>query len=564
MSEERQEQQALAAPRVTLIDRVVAAFSPGRGLVRMRARMAFDYIIPRTGGGYKAGRSNKGWSKRWHPGPKSAVTAHHGDMDTIRDRTRDLVRNSPSAAGASDLMNRSVIGRGLKVRPNPDHEFLGMTPEAAEEWARVARRVFETWSSSEGGCDIGRNVSFNEMQALVFGGVFDGGDVLTIERYLPNRGAPYGTCYHIVESEMVGNPQDGMDTRELAGGVRINVKTGEVLGYYVADEHPGETYMARDWTFVPAWNRRTGMRVARMIFRRRRLNERRGVPWLAPVMEELRQLEQYSEAELQAAVIAAMFTVFITSDHHSGSTLPDGSGSHFIGGDPDNLDSPEANALRKRREVLMGPGMVNRLSEGQKIEIANPDRPNTSFAPFVEMMWQHIGMGLGVPHEVWTMRYQSSFSAAKGALGEAWKTFRLHRSWMVEDFCQPAYVAVITEAAAKGEVDVPADFFINPLVRRAYCRSAWMGDAPAIIDPAKEVQAALLRIAGGLSTREREIREMFGDVVFDEIYPQLLKEAELMSLLPSTPLPAGMTDFSSDDDDDDGKSGNENKEANTE
>ena len=526
------------ADKPNFIDRVVAAVSPRRALARAASRGALRYIYPR-GGGYEAGKSGKAWAQRYHPGLTSALTALHGDQEQLRNRSRDQVRNSPLAAGAASIMARSVVGRGLRVRPNPDAETLGMTPEQADEWAMEARRVFERWSMRDGGADVGRNMTFAEMQALVFAGVFEAGDVLVVERYLPMRGAPYGTCFQLIESEQVCNPSDEMDTQEMASGVRVNTDTGEVMGYYVQFRHPGETYDIDDWYYVPAWDMDGMQRKAWLVFKRRRIDERRGAPWLAPIIESLRQLEQYSEAELQAAVIAAMFTVFLSSEYPDDNPL--GFGSQLVGADPDDEDSPQARELKERRQIALAPGSIVKLADHQRVSIADPNRPNAEFTPFVETIWQHIGIALGIPYEVLTMRYQSSYSAAKGALAEAWKTFRGHRLWMQEHFCQPAYESVLMEAAAMGEIAVPAAFFTDDSVKKAYCRATWMGDAPAQIDPAKEVEAALLRISGGLSTREREIREMFGDVVFDEIYPQLLKEGQLMAEIEQSVLPRGVS-----------------------
>lgn len=47
----------------------------------------------------------------------------------------------------------------------------------------------------------------------------------------------------------------------------------------------------------------------------------RGVPYLAPVIETLKQLDKYSEAEIMSAVVSAMFTVFVRADLKTGWLL---------------------------------------------------------------------------------------------------------------------------------------------------------------------------------------------------------------------------------------------------
>ncbi len=85
----------------------------------------------------------------------------------------------------------------------------------------------------------------------------------------------------------------------------------------------------------------------------------RPVPYLAPVIESLKQLDKYSEAELMAAVVSAMFSVFIKSE------------------DPDGLAPMEdgAGAGRDDKDFQLGPGAILDLLPYESVEIADPKRP---------------------------------------------------------------------------------------------------------------------------------------------------------------------------------------------
>ena len=71
------------------------------------------------------------------------------------------------------------------------------------------------------------------------------------------------------------------------------------------------------WTRVEAWGAKTGRRNVLHIMNRERIGQRRGVPFLAPVIEALKQLGRYTDAELVAAVVSGMFTVFIEKESAS-------------------------------------------------------------------------------------------------------------------------------------------------------------------------------------------------------------------------------------------------------
>ena len=102
----------------------------------------------------------------------------------------------------------------------------------------------------------------------------------------------------------------------------------------------------------------------------------------------------------------------------------------------------------------------------------------------------------------------------------------MKRSWMAADFCQPVYEIFLTEAIASGRLKAPG-FFLDPLIRAAYCGAQWNGPAQGMIDPVKEVNAAEKRINIGISTRQRETIEMTGGD-FDSNIAQLARENQLM------------------------------------
>ncbi len=85
--------------------------------------------------------------------------------------------------------------------------------------------------------------------------------------------------------------------------------------------------------------------------------------------------------------------------------------------------------------------------------------------------------------------------------------FKMRRSWMANDFCQPIYEEWLAEAVAKGRIDAPG-FFDDPMVRKAYAGAEWNGPSQGQIDPLKEVNAAAKRVDEGFSTRTRETVEL--------------------------------------------------------
>jgi lambda family phage portal protein len=170
--------------------------------------------------------------------------------------------------------------------------------------------------------------------------------------------------------------------------------------------------------------------------------------------------------------------------------------------------------------------MVNMLAPGEDIEIADAKRPSSNFDAFTTSLAKYVGAALEIPVEILVKNFSSSYSASRAALLEAWKAFRMKRAWMAADLCQPVYEMFLTEAIGSGRLKAPG-FFLDPLIRTAYCGAQWNGPAQGMIDPVKEVNAAEKRIHAGISTRQRETIEMTGGD-FDNNIAQLARENQLM------------------------------------
>ena len=144
----------------------------------------------------------------------------------------------------------------------------------------------------------------------------------------------------------------------------------------------------------------------------------------------------------------------------------------------------------------------------------------------MEAICQQIGAALEIPYELLVKRFNSSYTASKGALEEAWKMFNMYRGWLSTDFCQPVYEEWLTEAVAKGRIKAPG-FFADPAIRKAYCGAKWNGPAKGMLDPTKEVTAAKERVSNGFSTRSDEAMQMTGSNFYNNVEQLKHEEKEL-------------------------------------
>lgn len=450
--------------------------------------------------------------QEWDPYPGDPNSDHLPGAASLRGRSRDLARNAPIATGALNTAVTSTVGTGLRLQSQIDADVLGLEAEDAEAWQRQAERI---WKVTKDRLDLEGELSQAATQNLVFRSALESGDVLVIRRYRPMPGDLIGTKVQLVEADRVSNPLWAQDTDRQVAGVALD-EDGRVVTYHVSDRHPGDfwTRHSTEWSAVPAWGA-NGMRLAKLLMDKRRPGQRRGVPYLAPVIEPLKQLERYTHAELMATVVASLFTVFVKTEGGAESGLPSAPPEDIEGG-----TGPTTTG-----DVFLHPGAMVDLSPGEDISIADPSRPNAAFDPFVTAVLRQIGVALEIPYEVLVKHFQSSYSAARAALLEAWRFFRGRRAWLSTEFCQLEYEWVISEAVARGFLAAPG-FFEDPILRAAWLGSTWIGDPQGHVNPAQEAQAAKVRVDEGFSTIAIEAAQATGED-WELIHRQRAKEQRM-------------------------------------
>ncbi|WNF36417.1 phage portal protein [Bacillaceae bacterium IKA-2] len=431
----------------------------------------------------------------WYSASGSVLEDIEKNIPKLRERSRDLFMGAPLATGAIKAIRTSVIGTGLKLNTQIDYEFLGMTLEEADAWETKVEREFDLWADSVH-CDAQRMNNFYELQQLAFISWLMSGDCFVLLPIIPRTNMPYDVRIQILEADRICSPVTQF-SEKIVNGVEIG-KYGEVVAYHIAQKHPHSAILNKqDFKRILKFGKTTGRPNIIHLMESERPEQRRGVPILAPVIESLKQLARYSEAELMAAVVSGMYTVFIKSANPEDTQVGQSSSGDHLESDYDE------------GSYELGNGAIVALAENESIETSNPGRPNTAFDGFVTSICRQIGAALELPYEVLLKHFTSSYSASRGALLEAWKMYRMRRAWMANDFCQPIYEEFIAEGVAKGRIEAPG-FFDDPIIKKAYCGAEWNGPSQGQLDPLKEVNAAAKRIDEGLSTRTQETVE-FGN-----------------------------------------------------
>lgn len=491
-----------------LIDKAVEYVNPIAGVRRAFARKVLR--IRNSGYGSGGASTARTSMSKWIASSGNARSDIEVPLPLLRQRSRDLFMNSGIARAALTRLDTNVIGSGLKLRAMPDGEYLGLSKDEAADWARTVERRWRLWADSKD-CDaVGLN-TFDELQHVAFLSWLHSGDAFALLALRPMKWVVSDLRIQLIEADRIETPQDRISEEIMHSGVETDAN-GRVVAYHIRNTHPtGLNYQAQkiEYKRIPVRGASSGRRNILHLIAAETANQYRGVPLLAPVIEDCKQISRYKEAELMAAVIAAMYTVFIKSE-----TPETPLGEVFL--DEAAVEADEeagieavASPQDTDNQFGLGNGTVLALNPNESIDIANPGRPNATFEGFVNAVAREIGAALDIPAEMVLLQFGQSYSASRAALQEFWKSGKRWRGWFAADFTQPTYEEWLILEVLAGRVDAPG-ILDDALTAAAWMRAEWHGPAPAFLDPKEEVQAATMRVEQGFSTRTREAAEING------------------------------------------------------
>lgn len=512
--------------RPNIVDRMVAAVNPERGLKRMAARASYNAITAAApispggrisgAGGYNGGKADRRQTRGWFGRAKSANRDFLPTAKTLIGRSRDAAMNMPLATAAIERNVTFTVGTGLLAIPELDAESLGLDSEEAEKLTTRIQRDFDNYMSSKDP-DAERTATGYGLQEIVLRGALESGDILGL-RVWPDdqKHRKSYTAWKLVEADRIVSPSGHIDGEALNGG---NIVTGGVevdsygapIRYHVLKKAPqfdlgGKLIdqAAEGTVAIDVWSDETVLPSVLHVMPKRRADQARGVPMLAPVLEVLRQVSDLTEAELFAAVMTAMIA-FIYKSPGAGS-LPEADYGNDDGEGADvGLDDPQ----RPQNNLRMESGQIFEIEADGDVEMKSPGRPNPAFDPFFMGIVKQLAAALETPVEVLILHFESSYSASRAALEVFYLTVRRRRSWLISHWSQPAYEAWLFEQVARGRYDMPG-FLDDEEIRLAWSSVQFRGDGKISLDPAREAKGLEIQEAHGWKTGREITAEMSG------------------------------------------------------
>lgn len=447
------------------------------------------------------------------------------NRDRLVARARDLYRNEGWARGSIGRILDSTIGSEYRVVAKPDWRWLAARYGAAFDtaWARdfrqVAEALFRGYANDLGHYnDVERQLTLSQMFRLALAHKLVDGESVILAYWLDERvgpaGAGYATAHQVVDPDRLANPYLMVDDKYLRGGVELD-DNGVPVAYHFRAAEPYDWYNAVE---SMTWQRieredPDGFRRVIHDYDRDRAGQHRGLSIFAPVIGPMKMLARYYGVELQAATVASVLGLAVTSPYDQESVREALSGG-TVGPNsvPPGIDFYDSYLGSRRGArgygdgLMMGSVKIPVLGMGEKIEGVNAARPHSNFSPFTHEMLRRFAAVTGQSAEQVTQDYsEASWSSARAGIVEAEKMYVRRCADFNLNTATPVYANWLGEAFDRGELPMPRDArgpdsFIEARTALARCR--WLGAARGWVDPVAERQGAVLGLDAAFDTLE--------------------------------------------------------------
>lgn len=472
---------------MNVIDKFAETFSPKWALSRSEARARLEY--QRNYDAAMPDRLNEGWRAPSGTGQMTDAAFR----STLRDRARDLERNSDILNGVLNAFERNVIGEGLRLQSKTGSKKMNDRIE----------RLWREWCKAEN-CDATGQQSFEELTRMMLRRKKVDGGILVY--FLRQEGGAFPLKLQLVEVDaLCGVVAPKHEGNVVVDGVEVDVTLRHV-GYWI-NQSRADSLTYSEPIFVPAEN---------IVFywSRIRPSQIREVSEMAPTLQRIRDITTYMTYVAEKERVGAALAAFITTD----SPMGDSPGRYSLQG-----QGCAAGETAGVDQKIIEPGMIGRLRPGESVSTVTPPSTGSSAADFVKLQQRLVGAGQGLGYESISRDMREvNYSSARQGLIEDMATYKIERETLIRQVLQRVYVEFLAAIIESGLLYYPG--YLSD--KEGALKHEWVAPAKPWIDPVKEAQSNKI----ALETKQKTLTQIYAENGRDieDVVEEMKTEQELM------------------------------------
>lgn len=457
-------------------------------------------MLAERGAGYRTiGSSSFNGEKNY--GELGPIKSYIPDYNALRARSWQLYYESEVAQIVINKYVVWVIGQGLKVQSEPETDVLkdmGISVNK-QQFSKKIESYFKLYCKSRMS-DYSDMRNLNMIESDGFKNAIIGGDVLVILRFIDDT-----VKVQIVDGEHVQSPMFGSEfsPKELQNGNRIIHgieidKRGKHVAYYIRKD-----YRSLEYERIPARGSDSDALMSFMVYGSNyRIDNYRGMPLLSVMFETAKKLERYKEAtvgsaeERQKIAYAFQHKEFSTGENPLAKQTVKARDIDYAYSDGFVPRDAYGKALADEFALSTNKQTIN-LPIGAELKLLE-SKNELYFKDFYETNIMLFCAAAQIPYEVAMSRYDSNYSASRGAIKDWEHILNVRRGIFGFQFKQPIYDFWLEAQILLGIISAPgyikARVMNNRIALEAFRNARWVGAPVPHIDPVKEVEAERLKL----------------------------------------------------------------------
>ena len=418
------------------------------------------------------------------PGPNQAILAN---LELLRSRSRDAVRNNGWIRKGINSWVSNEIGTGIIPRAvSPDQDFNAACDALWERWIKHA--------------DADGLLDYYGLTALCCRARKEAGEVFVRYRLRPDDASlavPFQL--QILEPEFCPTGEN----RLLSGGRRVRAGVefngiGQRMAYWMYRSHPGDQFFFSDnLTLVPV--------PADFVlhhFAPLRPGQIRGIPETVQALISAKIFDEYEDAEAQRKRDKAAYTGVLRRQSYDDNDYQY---------DPFTGAALETDSAGVGIQNVQG-GSLIQLLPGEDVTMFDGDVTGGGYADFIRHELLRLFSAMDIPYELGSGDLSKVNDRLMRVVLNEFHRILEQSQWhlTVPQISQPVREFFIRMAVLSGKLDAPG-FESDPDI---YFETAWGPQRWQYLNPLQDVEADAAEIEAGLSSRKRKVAER-GEAVED-------------------------------------------------
>lgn len=449
------------------------------------------------------------------------------DFQSLQNKALEVLWKSGHARSALRQINVLAMNCGLRLQSMPNKDVLGISSEKANNIANKLESIFSVVRAQRA-CSYEGTRTFNEQEILAFWSWLIFNESFAVMRYSRNIEDVVPVTIQIINPLLVQSPSASFvqdPDAEIIDGIEL--KNSVPVAFWVKTKNIGANSGFERISLKGASGKVHGIHT----FKAEIPGQIRGNSRLAPLFHEFQRIIESMKYEMDSMALNSRIALVVERSE----TVNNPDKFRQIaqsGGDLSAIFSPPDAVDISKRSADTGGIVVQSGEKGETFKTLDTSRPNVNINEFIFGLMKAIGPSIGIPYELWLALFGKAYSASKGSIDLAYKSFDQEIYEFSTGFEQPYYEAIVSAYVGNGVITLPQ--WNVPLFRAAYLMTKWYGTPKPSLNPYQEEKAASERVNNWRSSNEREAQLSTGtsfDVIADRRESELKRISDIETML---------------------------------